>query len=74
MIQLQTVSVDIFSMGCLIYYVLTDGQHPFGDTSCLFNIITNNYSLAGLDAFDGKIKETAKPLIEQMINYDPTQR
>ena len=63
-------------MGCLIYYVLTDGQHPFGDNSCLRNIMrydTNNctYSLAGLD---GKIRETAKPLIEQMINYDSTQR
>ena len=61
-------------MGCLIYYVLTDGQHPFGNTSCLRNIITNNYSLAALDALDEEIKQTAKPLIEQMINYDPTQR
>eukprot|EP00117_Sycon_ciliatum_P026644 scpid20203/ scgid21828/ Serine/threonine-protein kinase/endoribonuclease IRE1; Endoplasmic reticulum-to-nucleus signaling 1; Inositol-requiring protein 1; Ire1-alpha; Serine/threonine-protein kinase; Endoribonuclease len=25
-----TCSVDIFSSGCLIYYVLSKGQHPFG--------------------------------------------
>ena len=63
-------------MGCLIYYVLTNGQHPFGDTSCLRNIMRydSNNCTYSLEALDGKIKETAKPLIEQMINYDPTQR
>ncbi|KAJ1811562.1 bifunctional endoribonuclease/protein kinase ire1, partial [Coemansia sp. RSA 2598] len=27
----MTRAVDIFSMGCVFYYVLTDGEHPFGD-------------------------------------------
>ncbi len=27
---MQTFAVDIFSMGCVIYYVLTCGCHPFG--------------------------------------------
>ena len=26
----QTCSVDIFSAGCLFYYALTGGDHPFG--------------------------------------------
>ena len=26
----QTCAVDVFSMGCVIYYALTAGQHPFG--------------------------------------------
>ncbi|KAF5317470.1 hypothetical protein D9758_018048 [Tetrapyrgos nigripes] len=26
-----TKSVDIFALGCLFYYVLTGGSHPFGD-------------------------------------------
>ena len=26
----QTCAVDVFSMGCVIYYVLTGGHHPFG--------------------------------------------
>ena len=27
----QSNAVDIFSSGCLIYYILTKGKHPFGD-------------------------------------------
>lgn len=27
-----TCAVDIFSLGCVFYYVLSDGKHPFGDT------------------------------------------
>jgi serine/threonine protein kinase len=27
----QTKSVDIFALGCIIFYILTDGQHPFGN-------------------------------------------
>ena len=27
----QTRAVDAFSMGCLIYYILTGGKHPFGE-------------------------------------------
>lgn len=26
-----TCAVDIFSLGCVFYYVLSDGKHPFGD-------------------------------------------
>ena len=26
------MSVDVFSMGCLFYYVLSGGEHPFGPT------------------------------------------
>ena len=24
--------VDVWSMGCIVYFVLTDGGHPFGDS------------------------------------------
>lgn len=27
----QTCSVDVFSMGCVLYYLKTSGKHPFGD-------------------------------------------
>ena len=30
-----TRSVDIFSIGCVIYYVLTRGLHPFGERFCV---------------------------------------
>lgn len=26
-----TCAVDVFSLGCVFYYVLSDGKHPFGD-------------------------------------------
>lgn len=26
-----TCAVDVFSMGCVFYYVLSNGKHPFGD-------------------------------------------
>lgn len=30
MISLQNKSCDIFSLGCVFFFVLTNGQHPFG--------------------------------------------
>lgn len=29
----KTRAMDIFSLGCVLYYVMTDGQHPFGHTT-----------------------------------------
>ncbi|KYR01146.1 putative protein serine/threonine kinase [Tieghemostelium lacteum] len=29
--QRKTKSVDIFAIGCIIYYLATNGDHPFGD-------------------------------------------
>lgn len=26
-----TIKSDIFSMGCILFYVVTDGKHPFGE-------------------------------------------
>ena len=62
-------------MGCLIYYVLTDGQHPFGnsDHQRIHNISSDSYTYA-LTELTGAIGETVKPLIQQMINHDPKQR
>lgn len=27
-----TCAVDIFSLGCVFYYVLSEGEHPFGNS------------------------------------------
>lgn len=43
---LQTTSVDIFSLGCVFYYVLSNGGHPFGDpVKRQANILSFEYDL-----------------------------
>ncbi|XP_045525951.1 serine/threonine-protein kinase/endoribonuclease IRE1 [Pieris brassicae] len=45
-----TTSVDMFSLGCVFYYVLSKGQHPFGDVlRRQANILTGDYNLDTLD-------------------------
>ena len=39
-----TCSVDIFSLGCVYYFVLSDGAHPFGESfKRQANILTHDY-------------------------------
>lgn len=66
----KTQNVDIFSLGCIFYFVLIPGQHPFGswhereanivnDCSDLSSITSN------MDAYD---------LIYRMLQHDPNLR
>ncbi|KAJ8246086.1 hypothetical protein GJAV_G00263500 [Gymnothorax javanicus] len=69
-----TSAVDIFSAGCVFYYVVTRGQHPFGDTiRRQANILSGTYHL---DNFmeDLHSDVIAKDLIERMISADPQSR
>ncbi|MBN3306883.1 ERN1 endoribonuclease, partial [Amia calva] len=69
-----TSAVDIFSAGCVFYYVVSRGQHPFGDTlRRQSNILAGAYEL---DCFMDDIHDDviAKDLIEQMISSDPQAR
>lgn len=63
--------VDVFSLGCIFYYVLSDGDHPFGDSlHRQTNIINGRYILRG-------IKEdvpVTTALIESMIQTVPGDR
>ena len=44
-----TKAIDIFSLGCVYYYVLTSGHHPFGDTiRRQLNILNSSYNLEKL--------------------------
>ena len=41
-----TKAIDIFSLGCVYYYVLTHGSHPFGDSiRRQLNILNSTYVL-----------------------------
>ncbi len=69
-----TKSVDIFAMGCLFYYVLSNGSHPFGDRySREMNILKNEKSLEALERFGEEGSEAAH-LIERMLNPEAYSR
>ncbi|KAK5899231.1 hypothetical protein CesoFtcFv8_008730 [Champsocephalus esox] len=62
-----TAAVDVFSAGCVFYYVVSRGQHPFGDKlRRQVNILSGEYSLSHFmeDIPDDVI---AHDLIERMI-------
>lgn len=66
-----TKSVDIFALGCLFYYTLTNGGHPYGDR---FEV-NDNKQLSLLSEFCS-IEETteAQDLISSMLHPQPSQR
>ncbi|KAL2757245.1 hypothetical protein ACRALDRAFT_1029021 [Sodiomyces alcalophilus JCM 7366] len=71
-----TRSIDIFSLGLVFFYVLSNGQHPFdcGDRYMReVNIRKDNYNLSPLSVL-GDFAEEAKDLIGSMLNRVPKQR
>lgn len=69
-----TKSVDIFALGCLFYYVLTNGLHPFGDRfEREVNILKNTKSLDGLNQF-GEEGLEAVDLITNMLDPESSKR
>ncbi|KAG7477835.1 hypothetical protein MATL_G00073940 [Megalops atlanticus] len=64
--------VDIFSAGCVFYYVLSDGSHAFGK-NILRNIFTGKHELDKLKA-DVHQHVLAKHLIVRMLSLDPKSR
>lgn len=62
--QRLTRAIDIFSMGCVFYYVLSNGEHPFGSRYLReANIIRGNCDLSGLRKSLKKGLWWSKPLI-----------
>lgn len=65
-----TKAVDIFSAGCIIYYVLTHGQHPFGTAlERELNITRGRYDLSSLSSLP-----EAQELVKAMIAHRPDDR
>ena len=61
--------VDIFSLGCIFYYVQT-GSHPFGDGKVReANVMNGTSDISGLDD-----RLEAYDLVQQMIDHDPRHR
>lgn len=71
-----TRAIDIFSLGLVFFYVLTNGAHPFdcGDRYMReVNIRKGSYNLKPLDVL-GDFAEEAKDLIASMLDADPRRR
>lgn len=61
-----TYTIDVFSLGCVFYYVISEGLHPFGDQMHRqMNIRTGSYNLAYLKENSNHIL----PLIENGFNH-----
>ncbi|CAH1726019.1 serine/threonine-protein kinase/endoribonuclease IRE2 [Aphis gossypii] len=67
-----TKSIDIFSMGCLFYYILSKGKHPFGDSLWRQARILDKRQAPCLDALNEN--EIWKRLISLMISRNPEDR
>lgn len=71
-----TRAIDIFSLGLVFFYVLTNGSHPFdcGDRYMReVNIRKGEYNLQLLESL-GDFAEEAKDLIASMLEADPKRR
>ncbi|CCH41635.1 Serine/threonine-protein kinase [Wickerhamomyces ciferrii] len=69
-----TRAIDIFSLGCVFFYILSHGNHPFGDRYLREgNVIKGEYSLEALEILPDNLEE-AKDLISKMISRNPKLR
>ncbi|XP_074647988.1 serine/threonine-protein kinase/endoribonuclease IRE1-like isoform X2 [Tubulanus polymorphus] len=70
--QRVTCKVDIFSSGCVFYYVLSKGKHPFGDSiHRQANILNNEYRL---DRLDKEAHSVEMDLISWMLHPEASCR
>ena len=71
----MTVKMDIFSLGCVFYYTLTDKCHPFGSVlhlkKCQGNINRGQEPSLGDNFLESA---WTKPLIKEMVSFHPKQR
>lgn len=75
----RDTAVDIFSLGCIFYYVLTRGRHPFGPIADKIvrqqNINSGKFLLKSLDDLhDEFVVALAKDLIGEMIASNSSSR
>ena len=66
--------VDLFSLGCLIYFVLTDGHHPFGEgLDRQSRILAGTSTFTDLDGRDGVYADTTS-LVRACVSASPADR
>ncbi|XP_061355029.1 serine/threonine-protein kinase/endoribonuclease IRE1a-like [Gastrolobium bilobum] len=66
----QTRAVDLFSLGCVLFFCMTGGRHPFGQRlERDVNIVNNK-----MDLFLLEFIPEAEDLITHLLNPDPNLR
>lgn len=67
----QSKTMDVFSLGCVMYYCLTGGGHPFGNSS-----YERDANILRGDSFLRPLKDIpeALHLIRDMLHVDPRKR
>jgi len=66
----QTRAVDLFSLGCVLFFCMTAGRHPFGERlERDVNIVKNKK-----DLFLVEFLPEAEDLISCLLNPDPNLR
>ncbi|KAL9606364.1 MAG: hypothetical protein Q9179_000441 [Wetmoreana sp. 5 TL-2023] len=71
-----TRAIDIFSLGCVFYYVLTNGCHPYDKDGKFMreaNIVKGLYDISDL-ALLGDYQWEAKDLVASMLDHNPRLR
>lgn len=67
-----TCAVDIFSAGCVLYYAVTKGKHPFGDAlRRQANILSGDFYLEHLRGDENVV---CRELVQSMIKFQPEER
>lgn len=66
----QTRAVDIFSLGCVLFFCITGGHHPFGEHYNRDANIANDH----LDLFYIVDMPDAHHLIEALLSHDANKR
>lgn len=62
--------MDLFSLGCVLFFCITGGRHPFGDRlERDINIVKNQ-----MDLFLVEYIPEALELISRLLNRDPELR
>lgn len=72
----KTQKVDIFSLGCVFYYLMSKGHHPFGQRfERDANILAGKFNLKDIDVHlvDHRVEEFEN-MIGMMIKSDPKLR
>lgn len=66
----QTRAVDLFSLGCVLFFCMTAGRHPFGERlERDVNIVKNKKDLFLVEFFP-----EAEDLVSRLLNPDPNLR